>query len=284
MERNAVILAAGFASRFVPVSLEKPKCLVPVKGEILIERQIRQLREAGIDEIVVICGYMKEQFEWLKEKYDVILIDNPDYASANNISSLYYGADYLKNTYICLADHYYPENPFLKNLPAPVYLASYAEGPTREWCLTLDEEDRITDVEIGGANAWYMAGYAWFTREFSESFVPILKSSYSQAQNRKLFWEDLYIAYMEELPDMYARKAERGAIYEFDSLDELRIFDWNYLISSGSSVLEELCRKYGCTEGELYDFSPIKDETGRAVGFYYSYQDQIHCWRGKEGS
>jgi len=87
MNRNAVIMAAGLSTRFVPLSLEIPKALLKVKGEVLIERQIRQLREAGVQEIVVVIGYLKEQFQYLREKYDVILIENPVYKIRNNHSS-----------------------------------------------------------------------------------------------------------------------------------------------------------------------------------------------------
>lgn len=54
---NAIIMAAGLSSRFVPLSYEMPKALVNVKGEKLIERQIKQLQEAGIQEIIIITGY-----------------------------------------------------------------------------------------------------------------------------------------------------------------------------------------------------------------------------------
>ena len=54
---NAVIMAAGLSSRFVPLSLEKPKGLLIVKNEVLIERQIEQLHEAGIKKIVIVLGY-----------------------------------------------------------------------------------------------------------------------------------------------------------------------------------------------------------------------------------
>ena len=73
MSRNAIIMAAGMSSRFVPLSLETPKALLKVKGEIMIERQIRQLREAGINEIIIVVGYLKEQFAYLEEKYDEIV-------------------------------------------------------------------------------------------------------------------------------------------------------------------------------------------------------------------
>ena len=54
---NAVIMAAGLSSRFAPISYEKPKGLLKVRGEVLIERQIRQLQEAGISDITVVVGY-----------------------------------------------------------------------------------------------------------------------------------------------------------------------------------------------------------------------------------
>ena len=43
---NAIIMAAGLSSRFAPLSYEKPKGLYGVKGEILIEREIEQLKSA----------------------------------------------------------------------------------------------------------------------------------------------------------------------------------------------------------------------------------------------
>ena len=101
---NAIIMAAGMSSRFAPVSYEKPKALIPVKGEVLIERQIRQLREAGINEIVIVVGYMKEKFEYLNQKYGVILVENKEYNIRNNHSSIYAAKQYIKNSYICSAE------------------------------------------------------------------------------------------------------------------------------------------------------------------------------------
>lgn len=60
--KNAIILAAGKSERFAPFTYERPKGLFCVKGEILIERQIRQLNEAGVYNIYVVVGYMKENF------------------------------------------------------------------------------------------------------------------------------------------------------------------------------------------------------------------------------
>lgn len=109
MYRNAIILAAGKSSRFAPFTYEKPKGLFRVKGEILIERQIEQLQEAGIKEIYVIVGYMKEKFFYLEQKYGVTLLVNNTFAKNGNIYSVYVARQYLRNTYICCADHYFYE-------------------------------------------------------------------------------------------------------------------------------------------------------------------------------
>ena len=87
---NAVILAAGMAKRFLPLSAYMPKGLFQVKGEVLIERQIRQLQETGITEIVIVTGYQEDKFEYLADTYGIKLISNPEYETANNISSVWY--------------------------------------------------------------------------------------------------------------------------------------------------------------------------------------------------
>lgn len=72
--RNAIILAAGKSQRFAPFTYEKPKGLFKVRGEILINRQIEQLIEAGVNNIYVVVGYMKEKFFYLEKKYPQVRI------------------------------------------------------------------------------------------------------------------------------------------------------------------------------------------------------------------
>ena len=132
---NAIIMAAGTSSRFAPLSYEKPKALIEVRGEILIERQIKQQKEAGIDEIIIVTGYMSEKFQYLKDKYGVKLVHNPDYLIRNNNSSINAVKEYLGNSYICSSDNYFVENPFEKEVDESYYSAVYAEGPTDEWCI-----------------------------------------------------------------------------------------------------------------------------------------------------
>lgn len=110
--RRAIILAAGFGMRMVPINMETPKALVEVKGEVLIERNIRQLHAAGIKEIYIVVGFMKEKFEYLIDKFGVELIVNPEYAQKNNLHSMKKVLPYLENVYIIPCDIWCKENPY----------------------------------------------------------------------------------------------------------------------------------------------------------------------------
>lgn len=196
---NAIILAAGLSSRFAPISYERPKGLLRVRGEVLIERQIEQLKAAGVTDIVVVVGYKKERFFYLEDKYGVKIVINNEYAVRNNNSSLMLVRELLGNTYICSSDNYFEENPFESHVWKAYYSAEYAEGHTDEWCLKTGTHDRIRSVEIGGENAWYMIGHVFFDKEFSTRFREILEDEYDLPQTRDKLWEDLYVEHIKEL-------------------------------------------------------------------------------------
>lgn len=254
---NAIIMAAGLSSRFAPISYEKPKGLLTVKGEILIERQIRQLKEVGIDDIVVVVGYKKEYFFYLEDKFGVRLVINEDYATRNNNSSLYVVRDYLRNSYICSSDNYFSINPFNAYEWSAFYSAEYAEGYTKEWCIQTGPHGRITSVEIGGEDSLYMIGHAYFDRLFSKQFKKILEAEYDTPETADMLWEELFLKHASELT-MYAKEFDAGIIYEFDSLDELREFDPFFLENVDSEAFDNIANVLECTKSEIHDIYPLK--------------------------
>lgn len=252
-------MAAGTASRFVPLSEETPKGLLTVRGEILIERQISQIKEAGISDITVVLGYKAEAFQYLAEKYGVRLVYNEDYQRYNNTSSLIRVVDQLNETFICCSDHYFIENVFLDKEKESYYAALYAEGYTDEYCIQLDKDNWITGVEVGGADAWYMAGHVLFNSEFSRRFRDIFIEAYKKEETKHGYWEDVYIKHIQDLP-MKARKYDAGVINEFDSIDELRLFDSSYISDTRSHILRDICSRLVCKEEELTHFKRIKNK------------------------
>lgn len=253
---NAIILAAGLSTRFAPISYEKPKGLLKVRDEVLIERQIRQLQEVGISDITVVTGYKKEQYFYLEDTLGVHIAINEEYAERNNHSSLKAIEDLLKNTYICSSDIYYESNPFHQHEWKAFYSAQYASEETEEWCITTGSGKRISEVKIGGENSWYMIGHAYFDQQFSDQFVKILNKEYDNPETKDKLWEHLYIDHIKEF-DMVLKPYE-GGIHEFDSLDELKEFDPDFLENVDSEVFRNIENTLGCDRSEITDIFPLK--------------------------
>lgn len=279
IKRNAIIMAAGTSSRFVPLSAEKPKGLLEVNGEILIERQIRQLQEAGINDITVVVGYKSEMFVYLKDKFNVRLVLNEDYKKYNNTSSLIRVLDRLSNTYICSSDNYFPNNVFLEHPEESYYSALYTDGDTNEYCLTINTKDEIEGVSVGGHDSWYMVGHVYFAKIFSEKFKGILTREYENEETRLGYWEDVYIKHIHELPPMLVHRYCENEIEEFDSLDELRMFDKSYLADTRSTVIKDIALQLHCKEDELKGFYSIPHE-GDYLLFSFLRNDESYQYNG----
>lgn len=108
---KAVILAAGLGTRLRPITNEVPKCMVPVNGIRIIDKQIDNLLSNGVEEIYVVDGYKAEVLaEHLKANYpQVHIVSNPRYAETNNMYSLYLTSKYVKGEEFLLmnADVYF---------------------------------------------------------------------------------------------------------------------------------------------------------------------------------
>lgn len=272
---NAVIMAAGTASRFAPLSYERPKALIEVKGEVLIERQIRQLQEAGISEIIIVVGYMKESFYYLQEKYGVIIVENDSYLTRNNNGSIYAAKDYIRNTYICSSDNYFNENPFEQEVDEAYYAAVYADGETAEWCMTEDAEGYINSVQIGGRDAWFMLGHVFWSAEFSEKFLALLEKIYDLPETVDKLWEKIFMAHLDTLK-MKIRRYPESFIFEFDTLDELRVFDTTYVDDTRSQILKDVAAQLGCRERDIVNVNSFKDDTNAAAGARFQVKGKTY--------
>ena len=255
---NAIIMAAGMSTRFAPLSYETPKGLLVVKGERLIEREIKQLREAGIQKITVVVGYMKEKMFYLADKFGVEIVVNEDYYRYNNCSSLMLVRKQLGNTYICSSDNYFVENPFEEYVYHGYYSTVFAEGETDEYCVTETKDGIIKEVTVGGEDEWYMLGHVYFDRAFSEQFVSILENEFKHEAYKLQLWEDYYARHVDTLL-LEAKHYSGEVIKEFDSLDELRAFDEHYLMHTNSKILLNICNTLNVTPAEIINIKPLKD-------------------------
>lgn len=253
---NAVIMAAGFGLRSLPLSRYVPKGLYRVRGEILIERQIRQLQEAGIQQIVVVVGYLKEKFAYLEEKFGVILVNNHDYYRYNNISSLYAARDYLKNSYICCSDNYFNVNVFRDYVYDSYYSCKYTEGYADEYCVAGMDGDYIAAIQKGGSGAWYTIGEAYFSRKFSRTFLKCLDREYADAGTKKMLWDDFHMKHIDELPLLLVKYSDE-IVQEFDTVEDITRFDRDFAAYRDSILREEQERQLVLPDA-LHKYEDVK--------------------------
>lgn len=218
--KNAVILAAGFGMRMVPINMESPKALITVRGEALIERLIKQLHEVGIKEIHVVVGFMKDSFEYLIDKFGVNLIYNPDYASKNSLFSLLKASDHISNTYILPCDVYCEDNPF-------------SENELYSWYLVTDKADAESTVRanrkqelvasVSGDASNRMVGISFITKNDSDEFLKNAILLSKSLDGNEKFWEEALIT--DSKITTYAHVISDDSIYEINTYEQLRDID-----------------------------------------------------------
>ena len=263
---NAIIMAAGFSARCMPLSSVMPKGLFRVKGEVLIEREIRQLKEAGVENIIIVTGYMHEKFGYLRDKYGVKLLLNRDFDKYNNMSSLYVAQNYMGNSYILSCDNYYEENVFHKYVYAPYTSSVYSETFCDEYCITgVDGDGCITGVHRGGDRAWYTIGDAYYDRDYSGTFVSIMNREWDDLGVRNMMTDDFHIAHIKELRLRQVKRPD-NSIFEFDTLEEFKAFDPEFAAFmaenlDGANEVIKMFSKYA--QVESYHAVPTETSFGR---------------------
>ena len=164
--KRAVFIAAGYGSRLRPVTHTIPKPLVKVNGVRIIDTLIDGVLAAGVEEIYVVCGYLKEQFAVLKEKYPQIhLVDNPYYTTCNNISSVLLTREHLRNAYVLEADLFIHNKAIFDKY---LYHSSYLGIPTEEtddWYFKTDDNGVIYELGIGSDHCYRMLGISYWSAE-----------------------------------------------------------------------------------------------------------------------
>ena len=275
--RNAVILAAGAATRFVPLSLEQPKGLYEVNGQRLIDRQVEQLLEAGITDITLVLGYKKEMFFYLKEKYGVKFIFNPLYNVKNNIESLRLAREVIGDTYICSSDDYFVMNPFLTEEPYSFYAGHRVGYITNELYVDLDAQGRITAMEQGRSGGLVLLGHSFWTAEFSDKFFSLVDADSARGHYNSSFWEWLVKDNLSELPPFYFKEYPLGYIHEFDYFEELRNFDKTYVYNSNSRIIDNIKSVFHCADEDIVAFRCINEGlTNTSFIFRVAGEDYIY--------
>ena len=270
--KNAIILAAGFGMRMVPINTETPKGLLEIKGERLIERTIRQLHEVGITEIYIVVGFMKEQYEYLIDEYGVDLIVAPDYASKNNLHSLKTAADHLSNSYIIPCDIWCEKNPYSRNELYSWYMVSDMVDDDSTVRVNRKQE-LVVQKEQAGGNA--MIGICYLLETEAEIVRERLEELGRDSRYDGAFWEETL--YRKDRMIVTARVVHAADAVEINTYEQLREID------SDSSQLQTdaiqvICEALGAQQNEVTNITVLKKGmTNRS--FLFSCKDKKYIMR-----
>lgn len=228
--KRAIIMAAGIGNRMHPVTLDTPKPLVKVNGKRMIESVIDALKENGIDEIYIVVGYQKEQFEILLEAYDNIhLIENPYYEQYNNISSLYAAREYLGECVILDGDQIIYEPKILKKeFARSCYCCKWTEQETGEWLLTAEDNVVTHCSRTGGRQGWQLYSVSFWSKEDGLRLKHHLEVEFEEKKNRQIYWDDVALFCYPKEYALGIREISDGDIVEVDSFQELCGLDKSY--------------------------------------------------------
>ncbi len=226
--RRAVFMAAGFGSRLAPLTLEKPKPLIPVFGRPIIASLLDAVLAAGIEEIYIVRGYMAEAFDELLEEYPMIrFIENPIYNETNNISSVLQAAEYLQNAYVFEADLLL-QNPGL--ISKYQYSSNFLGVPvayTDDWCFPV-KDGVIQCVQKGGESCCHMFGVSYWTGEDGRRLGEDIPRAFRQEENRQAFFEAVPLNIFHDHYTVRVRPCTFEDIQEIDTLEELKALDKTY--------------------------------------------------------
>lgn len=249
--RNAIILAAGFGMRMVPINTSTSKGLLEVHGEPLVERIIKQLHEVGVTDITIVVGFMKEQYEYLIDQYHVDLVVNPDYAGKNNLHSLSLVADRIHNTYIIPCDIWCDSNPFNRTELYSWYMVS--DLIEEESGVRVNRKmELVTIPEKDPGNA--MIGISYLL----ESEASIVRRKLREMDNDKYtesFWEETL--YKKDRMIVQARVVRSSDVVEINTYEQLRDLDAdsNHL---KSDAIRTIASALGCQEDDIVDITVLK--------------------------
>lgn len=218
---RAIILAAGKGTRLRPITYKTPKPLVKVANKPIIEKQIEYLLQSDIKDIIIVSGYKKEKLDYLKEKYNVKIVYNPNYNEYNNIYSMYLVKNYLEDTYVLDGDVYINKNIFNKDINKSTYFGIYKSNFQNEWVISADNKNKIKDISIESSqNKYILSGISYWNKDDGRFLQRELDGYINNKNNMNLYWDNVVKDNINNI-HIYLNPLTEHTCYEIDNIEEL---------------------------------------------------------------
>lgn len=223
--KKAIFMAAGFGSRMVPVTLNTPKPLITVHGKKIIETLLDAVLEVGINEIIIVRGYLSEQFDVLLKKYPMIqFVENPIYNEANNISSAYLVRDQLANAYMLESDLVLYNKEIIRKYEYSSNYTGKKVDITDDWCFETKKEI-ITKVKVGGKNVHHMYGISYWSKEDAKQMNEDIEKVFHSPGGKERYWDEVPLKDCIDHYKIRIREVNEGDVVEIDTFNELKQID-----------------------------------------------------------
>lgn len=249
--KSAIILAAGFGMRMVPINISTSKGLLAVNGEPLVERIIKQLHSVGVINITIVVGFMKEQYEYLIDAYNVELVVNSEYASKNNLHSLSLVTDHINNTYIIPCDIWCDRNPFNRYELYSWYMVS--DLVDEDSSVRINRKMELVRVKNAPGNA--MIGISYLTGEESETVKRRIQEMEQRGEHDNSFWEEAL--YNGDRMIIRANVVHSSDVVEIDTYEQLRDLDMDS-DHLKSDAIDVIAKQFCVNTTEIVDISVLK--------------------------
>lgn len=238
---KAIILAAGLGSRLGELTQDKAKSMIEVGNQTMLERMICQLdMHCQIDEIIIVTGYkshlMEEYVANINIQTKISFIHNKDYATTNNIYSLYLAKNIMENHDVILLESDLIFEDYLlekiinseeRNLMVVDKFQSWMDGTV----IKTDDKKNIIDIVLKKdfnfleVDEYYKTVNIYrFSQEFSKNiYIPSLRS-YINKYGKNEYYESVFIKLLKQsklpLTPLYVEKEKW---YEVDDQLDLDI-------------------------------------------------------------
>ena len=226
--KRAIFIAAGFGSRLVPITFNTPKPLVRVHGKRIIDTLLDAVVAAGIEEIVIVRGYLGEQFDQLLYKYPGIkFIENPMYNEANNISSALCVRYLLQNAYVLESDLLLSNPHIIKKYHYTSNVLGIKKERSDDWCFTV-KDGVITEQKVGGLDCYQEVGISYWNKVDGSKLSEHIKEAFSMPGGKELYWDQVPFRCFAGEYKVAVRECREDDIVEIDTFRELKKIDKTY--------------------------------------------------------
>lgn len=193
---RAIILAAGKSTRLLPLTKDKPKCLIEIGNRTILDHQIKTLLENGVRDIIIVTGFQAQKIvAHLGQNYpdvDFIFIENKDYETTFPAHGLWLAKEFMDDEFLYLNADLFCHPEIIKSIieHEKPHITAIQKIPWNEEAVNIIHDPNEAITEIGkhidaSSNCGEFIGITKFGKEFAEKLISALETFAKQGEKKK---------------------------------------------------------------------------------------------------